>query len=152
MTYTTAVNHLTTEVSQLADYVAKSRIAGAVGTGTGNAGITDSDGSSINFDLWIPNWNQLSKGDWDKIQAERRKKGVKLEKSGKCVSYISRNNKAWKTLRKQNKKFKRQIKALKRTDVGKDDDSCEEDDDNEPSDAGDAFGGRKKIRPRRKVD
>ena len=45
VTYTTAVNHLTTEVSQLADYVAKSRISGAVGTGTGNAGITDSDGN-----------------------------------------------------------------------------------------------------------
>ena len=50
VTYTTVVNHLTTAVSQLADYVAKARFDGAVGTGTGNAGITDSDGNSINVD------------------------------------------------------------------------------------------------------
>ena len=45
VTYTTATNHLITAVSQLADYVVKYRIAGAVGTGTGNSGITDSDGN-----------------------------------------------------------------------------------------------------------
>ena len=50
VTYTTAANHLTTSVSQLADYVAKARVTGAVGTETGNAGITDSDGNSINVD------------------------------------------------------------------------------------------------------
>ena len=69
VTYTTAANHLTTEVSQLIDYVAKARVAGAIGTGTSNAGITDSDGNSINFESWIPNWNQLSKGYCDKILA-----------------------------------------------------------------------------------
>ena len=83
MTYTTAANHLTSSVSQPADYVAKSRVAGAVGTGTGNAGITNSDGNSINVDSWILNWNQLSKGDRDKILAERKKKGVKLGKGRK---------------------------------------------------------------------
>ena len=81
---------MTTTVSQIADYVAKSRVAGAVGTGTSNAGITDSDGNSINVDSWIPNWNQLSKGDHDKILAERRKKDVKLGKGGKGSSYPSR--------------------------------------------------------------
>ena len=60
--------------------------------------------------------------------------------------------KAFKTLRKQNKKLKRQIKAMKRTDDGKENDSGNEDNKNDPSDAGDTFGGRKKRRPRRKVD
>ena len=55
--YNTAANNRTTAVSQLADYVVKSRVAGAVGTGTGNAGITNSDGNSINVDSWIPYWN-----------------------------------------------------------------------------------------------
>ena len=58
VTYTTAANHLTTAVSQLTDYGAKARIAGAVGTGTGNAGIINSDGNSINVDLCILNWNE----------------------------------------------------------------------------------------------
>ena len=43
--YTTAANHLTTEVFQIADYVTKARVSGAVGTGIGNAGITNSDGN-----------------------------------------------------------------------------------------------------------
>ena len=150
MTYTTAANHLTTSVSQPADYVAKSRVAGAVGTGTGNAGITNSDGNSINVDSWILNWNQLSKGDRDKILDERRKKGVKLGKGGKCGSYTSWFNKASKTLRNQNNKFKRQIKALKRTDGGKNDDADDKDDDNYPSDAGDAFGGHNRNKDKKK--
>ena len=101
MTYTPAANHLTTAVSQLADYVAKASVAGVIGIVTSNAGITDSGGNSINDDSWIPNWNQLSKDDCDRILAERIKKGVKLVKGGKGGSYTSRNNKALKTLRKQ---------------------------------------------------
>ena len=141
---------MSTAVSYFAYYVAKSRVAGAVGTKTSNAEITDSDGNSINVGSWIPNWNQLSKGDRDKILAERRKKGVKLGKGGKGGSYTSRNNKALKNLRKKNKKFKRQIKALKRTDGGKDDDSGGKDDDNNPIDAGDAFGGCNKKKAKKK--
>ena len=45
VTYTTDVNHLNTAVSQIADYIAKSRVAGAVVTGTSNAGITNSNGN-----------------------------------------------------------------------------------------------------------
>ena len=142
MTYTTAANHLTTAVSQLAYYVAKTRVAGAVGTGTGNAGITVSSGNSINVDSWIPNWNQLSKGDRDKILDESRNKSFKLGMRGKGGDYTCRNNKDLKILRKKNKKFNRKIKALKRIDGGKDDGSDNEDDNNDPSDAGDAFGGR----------
>ena len=63
VTYTTAENHLTTAVSQLADYLAKARVDGTVGTGTINAVIADSNGNSINVDSWIPNWNQLFKGN-----------------------------------------------------------------------------------------
>ena len=148
--YTTSANQLTTAVSQLADYVAKARVAGAVGTRTSNAGITDSNGNSINFDSWIPNWNQLSKGDHDKILDERRKKGVKLGKGGKVGCYTSGNRKALKTFRKQKKEFKRQIKAMKRIDGRKDDDSGDEDDDNDPSDAGDAFGGCKIKKTKKK--
>ena len=137
-------------MSQLADYVVKYRVTSAVGTGTGNDGITDSDGNSINVDSWIPNWNQLNKGDHDKILAERRKKGVKLGKDGQAGSYTSGNNKALKTLRKQNNKFKRQIKALKRTDGGKDNDADDKDDDNDLSDAGDAFGGHNRKKAKKK--
>ena len=137
-------------MSEIADYVVKARISGAVGTGMGNSGITDSGGNSIHVDSWIPNWNQLSKGNRNKILAERINKGVKLEKGGKCGSYTSGNNKSLKTLRNKNNKSKRQIKALKRTDVGKDDDSDDEDDDNEPSDAGDAFGGRNGKKAKKK--
>ena len=93
----------------------------------------------------------MSKGNSNKILAERRNEGVKLGKGGKCGSYTSRNNKALKTLRKQNKKFKRQIKALKRTDGGKDDESGNKDNDNDPSDAGDKFGGRNRKRAKRKI-
>ena len=129
LTYTTAANHLTTPVSQLTNYDAKSRVADSVGTGTNNSGITDSDGNSINVYSWIPNWNQLSKGDCDKILAERRRKCVKLGKGGKGGSSTSGNNKVLKTLRNQNKNFKRQIKALKRTNGGKDNDSGNKDDE-----------------------
>ena len=65
-----------------------------------------------------PELDQLSKGDRDKILYERRKKGVKLGKGEKGGGYTSGNNKSLKTFRKQNKKFKRQIKALNRTDGG----------------------------------
>ena len=150
MTYTTAANHLTTAVYPLTYYVAKSRVAGAVGTGTSNAGITNSGGNSINVDSWIPNWNQLSKCDCDKILAERRKKVVKLGKSGKGGSYKSGNNKALKTLRNQNTKFKRQIKALKIIDGGKDDDPGDDDGNNDPSVASDAFGGRNRKKAKNK--
>ena len=115
-----------------------------------NTGITDSDGNSINDDSWIPNWNQLSKGDRDNILAERRKKGVKLGKGGKGGIYTSGNNKALKNFRNQNNKFKRQIKTLKRTDGGKDDGSDVEDNDNDLSDAGDAFGGRNRKKAKKK--
>ena len=67
LTYTTAANYLNTAVSQLAYHVTKSRVAGAIGPRTGNAGINDSGGNSINVDQWIPNWNQLSKIDRDKF-------------------------------------------------------------------------------------
>ena len=150
VTYTTSANHLTTVVYQLSDYVTKAKFSSAVSTGMTNTGIADSEGNSINDDSWIPNWNQLSKGDRDNILAERRKKGVKLGKGGKGGSYTSRKNKALKTLRKQNKKFKRQIKALKRTYGGKDNDSGDEDDENNPSDAGDAFGIRNKNKANKK--
>ena len=86
----------------------------------------------------------MSKGDRDKILAHRRKKCVKLGNGWKVGSYTSGNNKALKNLRKKNKKFKSQIKALKRPDGRRDYDSGNEDDGNDPRDAGDAFGGRKK--------
>ena len=83
--------------------------------------------------------------------AERRNKNINLGKGGKCDSHTSSNNKALKTLREQTKKFKRQIKALKRTDGGKDDESGNKDNDNDPSDAGDKFGGRNRKRAKRKI-
>ena len=86
----------------------------------------------------------MSKSDRDKIMAERRRKGVKLGKGEKGGSYTYGNNKALKTLRQQYKKFKRQIKSLKRTDGGNYDDSGNDDGNSNPGDAGDAFGGRNK--------
>ena len=74
MTYTTATNHLNTAVSQIADYVAKARFAGNVGTETVNAGITDSDGNSINVESWIENWNQLPKVITIKFWMRRERK------------------------------------------------------------------------------
>ena len=44
----TQVTYTTAAASQFADYVAKARVVGAVGTRTSNAGITDSCGNSIN--------------------------------------------------------------------------------------------------------
>ena len=83
--------------------------------------------------------------------AERRNKNINLGKGGKCDSHTSSNNKALKTLREQTKKFKRQIKALKRTDCGKDNDSEFEDNNNDPSDAGYAFGGHNRKKPKKKI-
>ena len=94
---------------------------------------------------------RLFKGDRDKILAERRNKGVKLGNGGKVGSYTSGNNKSLKTLQNQNKKFKRQILALNRTGGGKDDDSGDEDNENYPSDAGDAFGGRNRKKANKKI-
>ena len=91
VTYTTTANHVTTAVSQLTYHVEKARVAGAIGTKTGNADITNSDGNSINVDWWIPNWNQLSKGDRDKIVADKMEKHVKIGKGGKGGSYTSGN-------------------------------------------------------------
>ena len=54
-------------------------------------------------------------------------------------------------LRKQNKKFKRKIKALKRRDGGKDYDSGEKEKENEPSDAVNVFGGPNKKKANKQI-
>ena len=151
VSYVTAANHLSTAVSQLPEYVAKSRVIGATGTTEGGDGIRRADGSII-ANAWLPNWDDLSKEDRAKVLAERRRLGIRLGRGGKeggggGDQQKNKNSKAFNKLKRQNKKYQRQIKALKRDGGGNNDDN-QGSENEEEQDAGDSFGGRRSKRNR----
>lgn len=146
ITYTMAANHLSAAVSELPEYLARSRnIAGVSSSSSG--GNVDADGA-YNADGsiktgYIPNWRSLSNDDKKKVIAERKRLGINSNgKSGSSTNNtddVSRDN-TIKQLRAQNKKQKRRIKSLKRSSTSKDKEDSGKDSDDD--DAGDQFGGK----------
>ena len=143
ITYTQAANHISTAVSELPEYASKNRNISGVNTGndtsSGSSSIHNADGSIITGH--IPSWRSLSAADRAKVHAERERIGISKRKdSGKGASRRSNSTEGnrMKQLTEQNKKYKRQIKAFKRS---KPDDSTN-DSNSGDTDAGDQFGGK----------
>ena len=148
VTYTMAANHLSTAVSELPEFISKTtRGVAALGTGSGRRGSDDiynDDGSIITGH--IPTWRQLSHDDRAIVMEERKRLG---NTSGKGNKYKSGNKSKANTnrlnqLSTQNKKFKRQIKAMKRKikDPDANISTIGENDSDNGTDAGDQFGGK----------
>ena len=75
--YSQAASHLSTAVSQMPEYIAKSRNVSGVATGGsdgGNASIYDANGNIITGH--IDGWSSLSREDRDKVIAERKRLGI----------------------------------------------------------------------------
>jgi hypothetical protein len=147
VTYTMAANHISTAVSELPEYLSKNRNVSGVGSHPGSNnnsnnentdGIYAADGTIRTGH--ISNWRTLSEEDRNKVKDERKKLGMKRNgnKGANHNAYKSDTNRL-KQLSAQNKKMKRQIKALKRNT--KKSDVANEDSDGD-TDAGDQFGGR----------
>ena len=120
-----------------------------MGDGTkGGDGIYNGDGS-INTGH-IPNWKSLPFKDQKLVVDERKQQGIIYKgkngaKSGERVNsnHSAADSNRFKKLKEHNQKYKRKIKALKRSN------NSEDDTDKEQLDAGDQFGGKsskKKIR------
>lgn len=144
ITYTMAANHLSTAVSELPEYISKNRNVSGVGTGSdqkGSADIYNSDGSIITGH--IPNWRNLTKFDRDLVMNERKRLGIrggKNSSSGGGNGNKSDANRI-KQITAQNKKLKRQIKAIKRKQSSDDATAVTVNSDTDV-DPGDTFGGR----------
>ena len=155
LTYLTCANHLLARVSELPEYLSKNRnvsglntregSGGSGGNGSESVGIYNTDGSIRTGH--ISNWKSLSNDDRELVKKARNNKKRNSTKGGDGKGGNSNNN-TIKQLKSQNSKFKRQIKALKRSSTN--DDSKESDKDNDDElDAGDQFGG-KNARKRKK--
>ena len=153
VTYTQYANHIVTAVSELPEYFSKNRnISGVTfkqDTSGASSGIHKPDGS-INTGH-IPNWRNLPQADRDKVFAERKRLGLSKGKpSAGKGAHRSNNAKGnrLKYLTDQNKKYKLQIKAFKRSSDGS------ANDDNNTSgdtDAGDQFGGKASNRTKKET-
>ena len=120
ISYTEAVNHIVTAVSELPEYISKNRNVSGVTTGgeisnTSFSTIHKANGTIITG--YIPTWCNLSKQDHDIIFAERKRLGLSKNKKGggknACESVNSDTLNRSKQIVEQNKKLKRQIKAFK---------------------------------------
>ena len=152
VTYTQCANHIATAVSELPEYVSKNRNISGVTVGrdtsSDSSGIHKPDGS-INTGH-IPNWRNLSQADRDMVFAERKRLGLSKGKTGGKGARRPNNAEGnrLKQLTEQNKKYKRQIKAFKRSDdLTNDGDSTGGD-----TDAGDQFGGKASKRAKKKKE
>ena len=150
VTYTQCANHIATAVSELPEYVTKNRNISGVTTGqppsNNSTGIHKPDGSIITGH--IPDWRNLSQADRDIVFAERKRLGLSKGKTSGKGAQRSNNAESnrLKQLTDQNKKYKRQIKAFKRSPDGtaNDNDSTGGD-----TDAGDTFGGKASKKTKR---
>ena len=139
---------MSTAVSELPEYLSKNRsISSAKTSDPGNndnkrSDIYNDDGSIITGH--IPNWRNLSQADRNKVFAERERLGISKRKNGsdqsKSNNVNAANDNRIKQITEQNKKYKRQIKALKRSKTPNNKNDANSDDDN--ADAGDQFGGK----------
>ena len=142
VTYVTAANHLSTAVSELPEYISRSRnVSQVTWSDTKNPAIHNADGSIKTGE--IPDWTTLTYNDKKKVFAERKRLGIRYKSEGneqgkkKSGSDVNK----MKQLEKQNKLYKRKIKALKRSN---DDEEKDDQDEEKVEDAGDAFGGKTK--------
>ena len=134
--YTTEANHLSTAVSEFTEYVFGNRSMSAVSTGCGyQNGAYKSDRTTNT--AYIHNRRFQSNADKKKVIDERKKQRVKLGdgKESKTVNELDNI----KELKKQNPKFKRKIKAIKKNVTN---DHDKGDDNDKPEDSGDQFGGK----------
>ena len=135
-------------MSELPEYLSKNMsISSANTSDPGNNDNMKSDIYNDNGSIitgHIPNWRNLSQADRNKVFAERERLGISKRKNGSDKSKSGNVNAAnanrIKQITEQNRKYKRQIKALKRTKTPNDKNDATSDDDN--TDAGDQFGGR----------
>ena len=153
ITYTMAANHLSTAVSELPEYLSKNRNVSGVATNNSSSdgkGIYDADGKIITGH--IPHWRSLSKEERSKVFAERKKLGAKGGiKKGKGNGTPKSDANRMKQLADQNKKYKRQVKALKRKYLNEGDeiDLGEDEESKSDVDAGDQFGGKNSKRKKK---
>ena len=147
LTYLTCANHLSARVSELPEYLIKNRDVSGVGTQDGNdggsnigncVGIYNADGSIRTGH--ISNWKSLSDSDRELVKKARMNKKLNSTKGGDGKGGYSNNN-TMKQLKVQNSKYKRQIKALKRSSANNDSDDNDKN-VKEELDAGDQFGGK----------
>ena len=90
-----AVNHLTTAVSELPDFIAKNRNVSAIGS----VGRTNDDTSSSIHNAdgsikigHISNWRSLSDEDRDKVREERKRLGLLKGSVKKGSSSLANSN------------------------------------------------------------
>ena len=145
VTYVTAANHLSTAVSELPEYISRNRNVSQVtwkDLKNSPSAIHNTDGSIKTGE--IPGWAELTYNDKKKVFAERKRLGIRYKSQGNepGKKKFGPDVNKMKQLEKQNKLYKRKIRALKRSNEGED----EEEDHSEEKveDAGDAFGGKKK--------
>ena len=146
LTYTACCNHLTTAVTEIPEYIQRTRNVSGVKHGTVkfSSSIYNEDGT-INATGSIKDWETIPMSEKRLVYKECKRLGVKSGSSnsgGKGGSKGNNNTSASTSntitqLRKQNNNLKRRIKALKQSDP--------EDDknDEEADDAGDEFWGKK---------
>jgi hypothetical protein len=157
LTYLTCANHLSARVSELPEYLSKNRNVSGVGTREGSGGDGGNNGDSVgiyNADGTIrtghiSNWKSLSNDDRELVKKARISKKRNSTNSGNVNGGHSNSN-TMKQLKSQNSKYKRQIKALKRSSDNAD--SKESDNEDEELDAGDQFGGKNSRRKTKNVN
>ena len=137
ITYTIAANHLATAVSELPEYIAKNcNVSSVNATNAEKSSIYDADSSIITSH--IPDWKSLSKADKFKVIAERKRLGIKKKgKFSKTNKDESATVNTTKQLKEQQKKFKIQIKSLKRSAS-----EAKNNGDSSDEDASDRFRGK----------
>ena len=143
VSYTMAANHLSTAVSELPEFLHKSRnISGVARSESSHGGIYNSDGTIITGH--VPNWRNLSHEERNLVKQERRK-----SRDTRNDDDIKASANRIKQLKASHKKMKRKIKALKRSNKKGGEDNEDGDSDGD-LDAGDTFGG--KASKRKKTD
>ena len=157
LTYLTCANHLSARVSELPEYLIKNRNVSEVGTWKGGGGGNGGGGDSVgiyNADGsirtgHISNWKSLLEEEVKLAEKARFSKKQNYTNSGGGKGGHSNSN-TMKQLKSQNSKYKRQIKALKRS-AGNDDSKESDEEKEEELDAGDQFGGKNARRKTKKV-
>ena len=157
LTYLTCANHLSARVSELPEYLSKNRNISGVGTRDSNGGDGGNEGDNIgiyNADGTIrtghiSNWKSLSNDDRDLVKKARISKKRNSTKNGNVKGGNSDKN-TMKQLKSQNSKYKRQIKALKRSSADNDD-KVSDGEAEDGIDAGDQFGGKNSRKKKKKV-
>ena len=146
ITYSTVCNHLSTSVSQLPEFIARSRNVSSTATEITDDGKLScyKDDRTLILDQYLPDWMTYPDDVKKTILSERSRLGVKLGRGGRGNRNYGTNQSELSKIKKENSKFKRTIKALKKLTNSEDtkDDDNENSEEEEENDAGDQFGGK----------